>query len=201
MNVLNLRALTLNNQYYTFNVTDIPVLINEHHFILMRRKNSPILQLDSITSMTDIRNVGEGTVIKDTSGIDYVISFKRGFAAMNSKHEVRKIGDISNYTICYKRSNTSLLSCRQRLLFKYDDIQFQLKDFIGFIGDKGVIKKNHSLVPIDQIKQYAGITYEGSSVFFGDVINDCPVTLYKGRICLQHGEDTFIDLVDGEHIL
>ena len=198
MNVQNLRALTLTGKTYTFSIKDVPVLIDEDDtFILMRRENSPILRFNTITSLTDISSIGVGTVLTDATRT-YVVSFKRGFAAVDSEHNVYKLNTLHDYTI--DNTDTYNTGCyNQRLLFKYDDLQFQIKDIVGMIHNYAIVKRNHTLVDMSLVQQYAGITYENNKVFFGDIINDGVVTLYQGRVCIRCGS-TYYDMTDNQVI-
>ena len=199
MNVLNLRACTLTNKYYTFSIKDIPVLVDDNNFILMARPGSPILRFDTIGSLTDIPDIGEGTVLVGENNDVYTISFKRGFAAMSSDRQISKLHELSNYTITAEAPHFVGIANRQRLLFKYNNLQFQIKDIVGAIDGKAIVKREHTLVAVDKVQQYAGLTFNNTRVFLGDVIDGGIVTMYKGRVCL-HKNNRYIDLTDMQEI-
>lgn len=195
MNTLSLQALTSDGKACRFSVCDVPVVIDDEQFVLMARPGSPILLTHSIVSCTDIPNISEGTVLTDSSGKEYTVSFKRGFAAMDKQRNVVKINEIGEYRVTNTVSLSSISTCRQRLIYKYGDIQFQLKDFVGIIDGKAVIKENYTAIDVSEIQQYAGLTYMGKNVFLGDMIDGNKVTMHAGRICIDY-EEYFIDLAD-----
>lgn len=194
-NTLSLKALTTKQEEYTFDIQDIPVMMDEAQFVLMARPGSPILLADTVVTGSDIPGIFEGTTLKDEQGQDYLVSFKRGFAAMGSMSGVRKMSEVGNYTITGYKSVESISLCRQRILFKYNDIQFQFRDFVGIINGNPIIKESYTPIDPAKLRQYAGLTYNGKPVFLGDIIDGCTVTMHNGRICIDKG-DYFIDLAD-----
>lgn len=195
MNTLSLQTLTAKGEFCEFSVHDVPVAVDDEQFVLMAKPGSPILLNKFIVSCTDIPNVHEGTVLVDAKGKEYVVSFKRGFAAMDAERNVIKINEIGDYIITDTVSLSSISTCRQRLIYKYKDMQFQLKDFVGLSDGKAIIKENYTPIDLNEIQQYAGLTYNSKSVFLGDSIDGNIVVMHMGRICMDCG-GYFVDLAD-----
>lgn len=195
MNTLSLQTLTAKGESCEFSVHDVPVTIDDEQFVLMAKPGSPIMLNKFIVSCTDMPNVHEGTILMDSKGKEYIVSFKRGFAAMDAQRNVIKISDIGDYTVTNSVSLSSISTCRQRLIYKYKDIQFQLKDFVGLSDGKAIIKENYTPIVLDEVQQYAGLTYNNKSVFLGDVIDGHKVVMHMGRICMDCG-GYFVDLAD-----
>lgn len=195
MNTLSLQALTIKGVACKFSIYDVPVAIDDEQFILMAKPGSPILRTQTIVSCTDIPNVCEGTILTDNNGVDYVVSFKRGFAAMDAQRAVVKISDIVGCHISGSIDLSTIALCRQRLIYRYKDLQFQLKDFVGISDGKAIIKESHTPIELSNVQQYAGLTYNGKNVFFGDYIDGFKVVMHKGRICMDCG-DHYVDIAD-----
>ena len=196
MNILKLKAETTAGDDFIFTVLDIPVLIDNNKVVLMNKPGSPILLYNTISVMSDIEGVGEGTVIEDNG--TYTVSFKRGFAAVNNDKEVRKLGDFNTLTINTTKNVQNL--CRYKILFKSGDIQFQIKDIVGLSAGKCICKRSYNIFELDTIQQYAGITYEDKRIFLGDTIDGNEVSMFKGRICLII-DNKHIDITDGQEVV
>ena len=202
--IMNLSAKDTHGHYHQFSLADVPVLIDESSFVLMAKPGSPILTLESLVCGSDMDGIYEGSILSDSEGNEYVTSFKRGFAAMNVDRQVKKLCDIDGLTICKRRldvaHSSNFLLCRQRLLYLYDGIQFQFKDFIGIVNGMPVIKESYTPVDMNKVKQYSGLSYNNQRVYLGDEINGGIVTMHKGRICL-YKDDKYIDLTDEMEVL
>lgn len=201
---MNLSAKDTHGHYHQFSLADVPVLIDEASFVLMAKPGSPILLLESLVCGSDIEDIYEGSIVSDSEGNEYVMSFKRGFAAMNSNREVKKLSEIDGLTVCKRRLDVShssnFLLCRQRLLYLYDGIQFQFKDFIGIVNGMPVIKESYTPIDISRVKQYSGLSYNNQRVYLGDEIQGGIATMHKGRICL-YKDGKYIDLTDGMEVV
>lgn len=199
----NLRARDARGHYHEFTLNDVPVLVDESSFVLMAKPGSPILLMESLTSGADIKGVYEGTVIADENGAEYVMSYKRGFAAMDSNRNVKKLSDLSSYKVCRRKVDIHKVSkavlCRQRLLYLYHGIQFQFRDFVGIVNGMPIIKESYTPIDIDQVQQYSGLSYEGIRIYLGDSLNGGIVQMYKGRVCLLK-DGKYLDLADNTYI-
>lgn len=198
-NTMSLKAQTLNGKAYEFSVYDVPVVIDDEQFILMAKPGSPILLTGTIVSCSDVPNVCEGSILTDRNGVSYVVSFKRGFAAMDAQRNVYKICDIDGLTVTGLMDLSSISLCRQRLIYKCGNNQFQLKDFIGISKGNVIIKEGYASIDISEIQQYAGLTYDGKNVFFGDIIDGSTVVMHAGRVCMFDGVN-YIDMTDMQQI-
>ena len=201
MTVSNLSAKTLTGEYYTFSLADVPVMLDDIQFVLMAKPNSPILLIDTVITGMDIDGLFEGSIISDGSD-EYVVSFKRGFAAMRADRTVRKLTDFASYTNTGKfvtKDHAVQSLCRQRILYKANGMQFQIKDIIGTRDGKLVIRENYTSVDTESIQQYAGISHNGKKVFLGDEIDGSAVRMYMGRICIIK-ENKIFDLADNTFI-
>ena len=195
MNTLSLKALDRNGREYVFNICDIPVMIDDSQFVLMAKPGSPILIADTVVAGSDIPGVYEGTLIEDSEGASHLVSFKRGFAAMGSNSGVHKLSELGPFKVIGQKDTASISLCRQRILYRYNELQFQFKDFVGIVRGVPVIKESYTAIDLRRLQQYAGLTYNGKSVFLGDIIDGCKVIMHKGRICIDKG-GYFIDLAD-----
>ena len=197
-NYSNLRATTTEGKSYSFDIRAVPTVIDTDRFILMHKVGSPILLTDTICLGADINGVYEGTVLRDANGIEYTVSYKRGFAAMDSNRVAHKLHDITPFTVLGENGNIST-SCRARVLYKYEDIYFQITDILGVVEDKIIIKNNRVAINFDLVKQFAGLKVDNKRVFLGDEIDDGIVVMHLGRICL-YANNKYIDLADKEEI-
>ena len=201
MTTLNLNAETLTGDRYVFSLNDVPVMLDDTQFVLMAKPNSPILLINTVITGMDIDGLFEGSIISDGKD-EYVVSFKRGFAAMRADRTVKKLTEfpmILNTGTFAEKEHAARPMCRQRILYKTNDMQFQIKDLIGIMDNNLVIRENYTKVCVEDIQQYAGISYNGNKVFFGDIIEGSPVHMYKGRICIMKDGKHF-DLADNTFI-
>lgn len=162
----------------------------------MAKPGSPILLADTVVSCTDIPNVCEGSVLQDINGVKYSVSFKRGFAAMTDDRNVFKLHDLPSYIVL---GVVNLPMCRHRLIYRYGDMQFRLRDFVGIVNGKVVVKESYTPIDLSKVQQYAGLKYNDNNVFLGDRIDGHLVTMHSGRVCLDCG-GYFVDLADKQVI-
>ena len=198
-NYSTLRALSTKDEPVIFDISDVPMMMDEEHFVLVRREGSPILRVDTVVLGTDIEGVFEGSRIVDNQGKEYTVSYKRGFAAMDASRKIFKLNSIAPFI--YKEVNISAtLSCRARIIFKCDDRFFQLRDVVGEKDGFMIIKNNYSLIDPNNIQQFAGMSNNNQRLFLGDNLYSGTVCMRYGRICLYDG-NKYVDLVDGEVIV
>lgn len=192
-------AKTSNGALYRFSLSDVPVCIDEHHFALLNKENSPLLLINTLVAGMDIPDLYEGTIIKSDNKL-YTISFKRGFAAMDNFRNVFKLSDISTpYTIEGEVASFEGL-CRQRISYRHKDTNFQIKDIIGIVNGNLIIKEYYTRIPLNEVQQFAGTSYKGSKVYFGDKLDGGTVVMHKGRVCIYDGA-TYLDIVDRKEVI
>lgn len=198
MSVLNLGCLTTEGKHYDFSVLDVPVLIDDSRFVLLNKPGTPILLVNTIVSGADIPNIYEGSVIV-SDGVEYTVSYKRGFAAMDKHRNVRKLSDLPTYVKVGQLYRFPDRTCRQRLLYKSGNTQIHIKDFVGVDNGKIIVREGYAKIDPESLQLYAGLSINNSKVFLGDTTSSGnKVVMHKGRICVK--SDKYEDLVDGEVI-
>ena len=200
MNVSNLGCLTTNGDHFDFSVLDVPVLIDDSRFVLFKRPGTPILLLNTVVAGADIENIYEGSVIV-SDGVEYTITYKRGFAAMDKDRNVVKLSHLPSFVKVGQLYRFSKYVCRQRLLYRAGEAQINFKDFIGTFGDDIIVREGYTFLKPDQLRLYAGLSINKNKIFLGDTLGDGSIVkMHKGRIC-AFKNNQYTDLVDNEVIV
>ena len=147
-----LKATTVEGENYLFSIRDVPVWIDNNRVALFHKPNSPLLLGNTIRACTDDNSLWEGSRIQTEDSDIYTISYKRGFAAMNFQRKVLKLSELPPYIIVKDNEELSPIH-RQKLLFSYNDIRFQLRDLVGIVDGQVVVREGHTQLDISKVKQ------------------------------------------------
>jgi hypothetical protein len=195
-----LRALSKDGkEVVTFNVEDGPCQLEDNLFILTSRPGSPILRYDSILRGLDIDGLFEGDIFEH-EGERFVLQYHRGFAAVNPEKGILSLEEIQSLKVVSNvyRETDVFIPKLVRHTYKSNRIMFTLENIIG-VRDGNLIlnAKGGLMVPLNNVQQYAGITYNKKTMYFGDTINDSPLILANGR-CSISINNTMVDITKGE---
>lgn len=189
---------TSDNSWYWFTIDKVPTPVRDGQIVLLTAPNSPILRPDTLRRCSDVDNLGEGDVLQ-INGERYVICYERGFYAISENYRCLSMCDLGNYKVLGDYTELDFpisVALRNKVLYKYKDSVFRLKDICG-LYDTGIVVRGMKLpVPIEEIHQECCITYKGQRVFLGDVFDEGTVVLHNGRVCLNKGNN-FVDITTG----
>lgn len=179
-----------------FTLGDGPCRIDDNYFILTERPGSPLLRYDMILRGMDIPGIFEGDILLD-NGKEFVIQYQRGFMAVSKDKEQKSLSSIPNIQVVsniYKR-NDFVIPKLLAMMYKIRESDlFELDCILGVNEGNLILNyKEGMLVPEHEIKQYAGITYLGNSMYFGDEINGNKLMLRQGRCAILDG-DKYLDI-------
>jgi hypothetical protein len=85
---------------------------------------------------------------------------------------------------------------RNKVLFKYNDVIFRLEDIVGSVNGDLILRSVSKPVPIGDVRQECGMSYNNNRIYFGDKVDVGKVDLRGGRIAVKTKEG-YIDLATG----
>lgn len=182
-----LRAVNLKDEFVYFQLTDIPVSINDKQTILVCRENSPILKSFTIARGLDDKSLFEFDFVveRETNKFIGFIVYVDGFYAWNTVgNKLIPLWELDNFDI-YQNSKSYLLSdimnVRSPIQFNSNGKTYNLKRIM--YGDKNkinvTIKIKGNSIATDSVSLCTGIKRENTELAFGDKINDGIVTLHN----------------------
>lgn len=198
-NYFLLRALTVDGEWFTFTIADVPIYTDKTHARLLR--GSPVLDMTTIRRGDWESNLYEGDVlhIEDDS---WLISYERGFYAINSQYQVKHLYQLGGEAYIEGVAKFDIdfpveYSTKKNHLFCYRDVLFNLTN-ITAEGSKRhtLLLGNGKQVPIDKTRQDTCLRKNNSRVFLGDKIDGSIVELRGGRIVVKTA-DGYKDLATG----
>lgn len=193
-----MKARTLNDDWFTFDIYDLPTLYSPNEFALLGKPNTPRLLLKSIRRGDRDTNLFEGDIISMENDL-WVICYERGFYAINTNYVVRYLNTLCNFKVvgdCTCMQSPVPINFREKHLFKYKDIIFRLNDIIGAYKGKLLLRSVSNPVDVDDVNQECCLAYNGSRIFLGDTINNERVILKYGRVGTVK-DNKFIDIATG----
>ena len=183
MNCLMLKAISTNQEWVTFTISDVPTPIQDGLFVLLMRPNSPILKLDSIRRGDEDTMLFEGDVIEEDN-TRYLICYERGFYAIDSDYIVRSLDSFKEIKIVGNVDTVDIgvpISFKKTLLFKYKNCIFKINDIIGGTKDGIFINSLAEEIPFDRIQQDCCLSIAKKRVFLGDKFEDNTLTMSHGQ--------------------
>lgn len=203
MNVYSMRADTLSGKPYEFTVLDAPIIMGENRFVLVNRKFSPILKLDTVTLGSGV-GVYVGDVLRDVDGSEWYVAYGRGFYAVHMEKRIRRKlyeFEILNPVRRLKPEEFEAYHVRRpKLKFKYQGEVFTLSDIIGKLNDVIIIRQLSAKVPPSEIQQFTNFMYNKKHIYLGDQYKGMPVVLCYGRVCVQNEFGAY-DIASKEYII
>lgn len=187
MNICSLRALTLDNKLYAFTVADIPVAVGEDTFVLLKRRFSPILQLNTIVIGSDV-GVYVGDILKGDDELWYVC-YESGFAAYTKGREKKRLlYEFDTLDVVGQMTEEEKVEMgfkKLKLKFKYNGYIFTQMDIVGRYKDDLVLRNIQGRVMSSDIQQDLITSIGGKKVYLGDLYRGLPIFMCWGRICIQ----------------
>lgn len=192
-----MKALTRNdNEWYSFDIHDVPTTFSEDEFVLLNKPGSPILNLKSIKRGDPESGLFEGDII----GMDdclWVVCYERGFYVINADYVTKHLYQCKEYTLVsnyFEREFPISINTRNKHLFKYKNIIFRIEDIVGnYNKDSIILRTCKHPIKLEDIRQESCMSYKNKRLFLGDVVNGSTVELRGGRVTIVRG-DKVIDL-------
>lgn len=184
MNCFTLKSILADGRQVIFTLKDLPVAIDNSHFILMNRKNSPILDLHSIRRGDPESGLFEGDVVVH-NGDKWLVCYERGFYVINSAYIIKHFKDIPGYEYIGLRENLNidiLIKLKRTHMFRYKTVTFYLQDIRAAVNNKLILSMFTDPISPDDICQECSFTYEKHKVFLGDRVGNDVIHLEKGRL-------------------
>jgi len=198
-NYFQLKAHTLNNEWQTFSIENVPVAIAEGKAVLLSKPNSPIIRTDVIRRGDWETNLFEGDIVED-KGVRYLICYERGFYAIDESYTLKYLYQLENPKVIgvkdYDMEFPLTLKLVKTHMFKCFDIMFYIKQITRAEGDCLVLNFKGAAVPVQLVQQECCMSYEKRRIYLGDFIDEQRVELHGGRICIEKDEG-YVDLATG----
>ena len=202
MQSLGLRTRTLEtNAWYNFTLNDIPTKYDDDHIALLADAGSPLLRIDSVVRGDLESGLYEGDII-EFEGTQYIVCYERGFYAISNDYVIKNLYQVKGCEVVSDYWTTDFkipIRLRKKQLYKYDNLNFKLTDIIGHWANKIVIRASNRPIPPEECQQECCLSYEGRKIYFGDMVNGCPVILAGGRVCIKDTEG-YLDLATGGYL-
>lgn len=193
-----MKALTLNDEWFTFDMCDLPTVYAPNEFALLGKPNTPRLLLKTVRRGDRCTNLFEGDIISMEDDL-WVICYERGFYAINSNYVIRYLNTLTEFEVvgdCTFMKSPVPINFREKHLFKYKDVIFRLNDIIGAYKGKLLLRSVSNPVDVNDINQECCLAHNGSRVFLGDIIDNEKVVLRYGRVCTVK-DKKFTDITTG----
>lgn len=193
MQSLILKTTTVDGAWFPFTIFDIPCRVDENHFVLLNRPYTPVLNLNSIRR-GDASGYYEGDILR-VNGREYVVCYRRGFYAISVDLHIIYLHQLPEDTM-YVGDYMDLdfpvvVSFRNAVLYKYKNTIFRLEDIVGM--HEGLIVTrvfDRPIKPAD-VQQSCGMSINNTKLYFGDIVEDSPVELIGGRVCIRKADGAF----------
>lgn len=195
-----MKALTLNREWFQFEMSDLPTTFNTSEFVLLDKPNTPRLLLKTIRRGDRDTMLFEGDIIR-MNNCNWLVCYERGFYVINSDYVVRYLNSLSEYEVIgdtLTHTSPVPINFREKHLFKYKDTIFRLNDITGAYGGKLLLRSVSGPVSVEDVNQECCLTHNGSRVFLGDKIGKSTVVLKYGRVVLKEkGKNIYRDIATG----
>lgn len=170
-----------------FSIGDGPCHLEDNLFILTRRPGTPILQYNTIVRGMDVAGLFEGDVL-EYKGDLYTVIYSRGFRISNKEKGFIRVENMEYINVVSNIYKDSTLYIQKRLkhTYRWSKYKFSIESVMTAINDDLIVNlKGGMSIPIEDVRQYAGITHEGKKMYFGDLIDGYPLILHNGRCALK----------------
>ena len=182
-----MKADTTSGSSYTFSILDIPVYLSNTEFILIKKDNSPILLGNTIRIGDEESGLYVNDIVKK-NGVEYLISYERGFYGISRDYVRCYLSDLSDckYVGTYDTMDFDIpVQKKKRIRFKYKTTIFTLHDIIGCFENKLLLRLDKTPVDPKLCQQEVGIYYKGKRLYLGDKTDQGTIIMQDGRIYAQ----------------
>ena len=192
-----IKAQTRTGEWYEL---DVPCLVNEEEFLLLRKPDSPILKFGKFIRGCDIPGIFEGDVLL-CDGVEYTVLYHRGFILKDADKNVKYLYELKNYEKL--RNIVGDDNCDynfpKKIYFKYRGLQIYPHSIKGATQDRVIIDGVGATFHFEEIGQEARLSYERKKLYFGDLVQGYPLELYYGRPVIKRDNDIY-DIVTKTNI-
>lgn len=205
---MNLRAITIDGNPYTFNISDCPVSINDKFTGLIRKPGSPLLLTKSIVRGLEEEGIYEFDYVSRKNDLKFLgfVVYIDGFYIYDKKNKTTtRITDTSNLIF---NENVKLNfideleDIRNPIRFISNGILFRLNR-IMFSDDNELyidIKSNRSKISIDDVQMCTGINSESCELYYGQILKDGVIEFNNYRPRLKMKDNTYRDIEESDYI-
>lgn len=190
MSTCSMRAERFDGKgYFSFSLDDAPCYLGENMLVLLRRRMTPILKMNTIELCSDLNTHVNDIVRRAGEEELWIVQYDAGFIAINlvsgerrDLHELRPFAKVRRATE-QERQDFSINVLKLR--YKYKDHEFELEDIIGYRDGKLLVRRVPELVHPLEIVQDMGFTINEQTVFLGEPYRDYSTVMCYGRVCVQ----------------
>ena len=194
-----MKALTVkSNDWFSFTIEDIPTMIDSDTFVLLKKVNSPKLQLKTIRRGDVATGLFEGDVIV-MDNTNWLVCYERGFYVISDAYVIRYLHQISDYKVIGTADSCNFsvpINFKANHLFKYKNTIFRFNDIIGGYKDKIIVRACKKPIEPSDIQQECCMSVNGCKIYLDDVVDGKKVLLHNGRICYEE-DSVYIDFNGG----
>lgn len=193
MNCFMLKAISTDHKWIEFSISDIPTPISDSQFVLLKRPNSPILNIEGIRRGDPETGLFEGDIIERGSVL-YLICYERGFYAINGDYVVCLFNELGDYTVVGDTSSMEIdipISYKKTLLFKYKNTIFKINDIVGSSKGGILINSIAEVIKPELVRQDCCFLYKKQRMYLGDTIEGFPLQLVGGQLKIRTSTGEF----------
>lgn len=204
---MKLRGITLNREVLYFDMSDVPVILNDNVIVLARRENSPMLLAQSIARGTDDCELFETDfVFKDGQhGIVGFVVYIDGFYIWSSQEgTLIPLRDTTGYrfipnTQMHRVQEMSKI--RSKMRFGCGGRRFGIDRIIYYKNNELfiTIKPSGTMIRLDSIGCCTGINTDKLELMFGQVIPTGRVVLEDYHPMLELHDGTVRELEESDY--
>lgn len=196
------KSRTKDGGWFAYTFADIPCYINSEEFVLLNRKQSPILLAGEVLMGCDIPDVFEGDIIMDTdTGEQYTVQYIRGIVLTGEKRKY--LYEVPNFMKVGEARNADgsiPFPVSKKLYFKYNNVIMYPRSIYGAIRNKMVLEGFHTVDDMTQIREDARCTYKDQKLFFGDLVDGQVLYMHYGRPVINTPDGKIFDVICEKYI-
>lgn len=190
---MKLRGLTLDRNVVCFNLSDVPVIINDSMLVLAKRKNSPILLSQSIARGSDDGKFFETDFVMSDSrhGVVGFVVYKDGFYIWDSQENIliplRNTDGLRFIPNTQMHRVKEMEPFRSKIRFGSEGRRFGIDRIIYYSGSEIFITIKPSGPPIymSSLKYGTGINVENKELLFGQVVDAGIIVMHDNHPMLK----------------
>ena len=204
---MKLRGITLDHEVVYFDISDVPVILNENMIVLTRREGSPIILAQSIARGTDNYEFFETDfVFKDGQiGVVGFVVYVDGFYIWSSQDgSVMPIRNIDGYRFVPNTQMhriSEMNEVRSKIRFGCGGRRFPIDRIIYYRdGELFItIKPCGTVIRLDSINPCTGLNTDRQELMFGQVRPSGKVVLRDYHPMLELTDGTLRDLEESDY--
>ena len=207
---MKLRGLTLDREIIYFDVTDVPVMLNDNMVILAKRKNSPIIVAQSVSRGSDDGKIFETDFVFSDSqpGVIGFVVYTDGFYIWSNQEDVlipiRNTDGLRFVSNTQMHRVSEMLSRRSRIRFGSGSRRFYMDRIIYYKDDELfiTIKSSGPPITLNSLRYGTGVNADVHELMYGQVLECGKIIMrdYHPMVELYDGNVRELEVSDYDYL-